>query len=180
VNPINLGQFQFALTDSLPEDGDVEQSLTADALRFWQRTRNIESASDGVKAYTGILAAVLGTDCELVLIDEPEVFLHPPLARKLGGFLTNIARERTAMVFASTHSADFLTGCVQSGTPVSVDRLTHEGGVSSARLLEADRLNTMMRDPLMRSTGVLSALFYRGGHRSLQGGLDVRTNLAQT
>ena len=59
-------------------------------------------------------------------------------------------------------SEDFLRGCVQEGPEVNVVRLTYEDGVASARILAADRIQTIMRDPLFRSTGVLSSLFYRG------------------
>jgi energy-coupling factor transporter ATP-binding protein EcfA2 len=162
INPTNLGQFQFCLADKLPARPELERSLGEEALAFYAGTRGMEEASDGVKAYTGILSAVLSTDFDLILIDEPEAFLHPPLARRLGFFLTDIARERKATVFASTHSADFLAGCVQSGSSVDVIRLTYDQGVAGARLLSSSRLTTLMRDPLFRSTGVLSSVFYRG------------------
>jgi hypothetical protein len=161
INPTNLGFFQFCLAESLPAP-ELERSLSNEALAFYAGTRTMEEASDGVKAYTGILSAVLSTDFDLILLDEPEAFLHPPLARRLGFFLTEIARERKATVFASTHSADFLAGCVQSGPSVDVVRLTYDQGVPGARLLSSDRLTTLMRDPLLRSTGVLSSVFYRG------------------
>jgi hypothetical protein len=53
-------------------------------------------------------------------------------------------------------------GCIQSGKRVNIVRLTWRSGVASARLLSADKLQTMMRDPLLRSTGVLGALFHEG------------------
>ena len=162
INPTNLGQFQFCLAETLPAKPELERSLDDEALAFYAGTRRMEEASDGVKAYTGILSAVLSTDFDLILIDEPEAFLHPPLARRLGFFLTDIARERKSTVFASTHSADFLAGCVQSGSSVDVVRLTYDQGVAGARLLSSSRLTTLMRDPLLRSTGVLSSVFYRG------------------
>ncbi len=161
INPTDLGSFQFCLSETLPPP-QLERSLADEALAFYAGTRSMDFASDGVKAYTGILSAVLSTDFDLILLDEPEAFLHPPLARRLGFFLTEIARERNATVFASTHSADFLAGCVQSGTSVDVVRLTYEQGVAGARLLSSKRLTTLMRDPLLRSTGVLSSVFYRG------------------
>jgi len=95
-------------------------------------------------------------------VDEPEAFLYPPLARKLGVFLTQIVSERSGNLFAATHSADFLGGCIQAGPQVDVIRLTFENQVPTARMLAASQLRTLMRDPLLRSTGVLSALFYRG------------------
>jgi AAA domain, putative AbiEii toxin, Type IV TA system len=99
---------------------------------------------------------------KVILIDEPDAFLHPPLARRLGGTLTTLASERNGNVVASTHDSNFLMGCVQAGKPVNIVRLTYRGGVATARLLEADRLRSMMRDPLLRSTRVMDALFHQG------------------
>jgi AAA domain, putative AbiEii toxin, Type IV TA system len=162
INPTNLGHFEFCLADTLPVKPELERSLSEEALAFYAGTRGMEEASDGVKAYTGILSAVLSTDFDVILIDEPEAFLHPPLARRLGFFLTDIARGQEATVFASTHSADFLVGCLQSGASVDVVRLTYGQGVAGARLLSSSRLTALIRDPLLRSTGVLASVFYRG------------------
>jgi hypothetical protein len=95
-------------------------------------------------------------------VDEPEAFLHPPLTRRLGKRLTELASERGANVLAATHSPDFVMGCVQSGQRINIVRLTYRRGVPSARLLPPGKLETMMRDPLLRSTGVLGALFHEG------------------
>ena len=98
----------------------------------------------------------------ILLIDEPEVFLHPPLAKKLGYTLATISARRKGTVFASTHSADFLMGCIESGQPINVIRLTYSAEAPTARALPSNKLQEMMRDPLLRSTNVLSALFHNG------------------
>ena len=162
IDPTQPGQFRFCTSESLPARPEIERSLSDEALAYFSRAKSIDAASDGVKAYTGIIAAVLSTEFQTILIDEPEAFLHPPLARKLGVFLSEIARDRGATVFVATHSADFLSGCVQSGAPVDVVRMTYDRGIASARMLSNEKLTPLMRDPLLRSTGVLSALFYRG------------------
>jgi hypothetical protein len=51
-------------------------------------------------------------------------------------------------------------GCIQSGAPLNIVRLTYRDGVATARLLPSDDLLKLMRNPLLRSTGVLSGLFY--------------------
>ena len=51
-------------------------------------------------------------------------------------------------------------GCLQSGVPVTIVRLTYHLDVPTARLLEASEIVRLMRNPLLRSTGVLNALFY--------------------
>jgi hypothetical protein len=51
-------------------------------------------------------------------------------------------------------------GCIQSGAPVNVIRLTYRSGAATARVLRNDELLQLMRNPLLRSTGLLSGLFY--------------------
>src|SRR5262249_47597493 len=55
----------------------------------------------------------------------------------------------------------FLIGCLESISDTSVIRLGYENGVATARSLSAAELSQMSRDPLMRSTDVLRALFHR-------------------
>jgi len=88
--------------------------------------------------------------------------LHPPLARKLGVNLATIATERNGALLASTHSPDFLMGCVQASTEVKVVRLEYSQGKSRARSIDPDSLKRFLKRPLMRSANVVSGLFHDG------------------
>ncbi|HEX9939590.1 MAG TPA: AAA family ATPase [Longimicrobium sp.] len=156
------GLFRIRMSERPPMDDEEEQGEDDRAMAFLNRAHDIAQLSDGVRAFTGLTAAVMSADYRIMLVDEPEAFLHPPLTRKLGKRLTQLASQRGANVLVSTHSPEFLMGCVQSGHPVNVVRLTWRGGVATARLLSAQKLDEMMRDPLLRSTGVLGALFHEG------------------
>ena len=156
------GLFRIRMSERPPMDDDEEQGEDDRAMAFLSRAHDIAQMSDGVRAFTGLTAAVMSADYRIMLVDEPEAFLHPPLTRKLGKRLTQLASQRGANVLVSTHSPEFLMGCVQSRHPVNVVRLTWRQGVPSARLLSAARLDEMMKDPLLRSTGVLGALFHEG------------------
>jgi len=162
VDPTNTGMVRLRMSPRPPTDAAEEQNGNQRARDFHAGATPIEEFSDGVRSYTGILSALVSSDFRLILIDEPEAFLHPPLARTLGRTMTQLAKERSANVFASTHSAHFLVGCLDSGVPLNVVRLTYESGIATARLLPSDRITTLMRDPLLRSTNVLSALFHKG------------------
>lgn len=61
----------------------------------------IDTQSDGVRSFAGILLTLLTGQFPLVLIDEPEAFLHPPQARLLGQHLAQW--HRRGQVFVSTH-----------------------------------------------------------------------------
>ena len=162
IDPTHVGHFRIRMASRPPADSQEEQALDARARNFHAAASAISDLSDGVKAFTGIISALVSVDFRIILIDEPEAFLHPPLARKLGYRTTELAAARDANVFAATHSADFLMGAVEAGRPLNVIRLTYEQGLATARLLPAAEVGTLMQDPLLRSTNVLSALFHVG------------------
>lgn len=159
IDVTSMTEARFVLADEPP--GEHEDSLGADAVDYFAKARDIATFSDGVKSYIGLHAALLAGDHKLILIDEPEAFLHPPLARRLGYNLTKLAVERRASIVAATHSPAFLMGCVEAGEPLNVVRLGYQDGQGRARLLPAEQLAEMMKSPLLRSTGVLEALFHQ-------------------
>jgi ABC-type transporter Mla maintaining outer membrane lipid asymmetry ATPase subunit MlaF len=162
VDPTHIGQLRVRLSDRAPTDSSEEQGLTQRARDFHAKATPIEDFSEGVRAYTGLLAALLSLSTKVLLIDEPDAFLHPPLARRLGHHIAALAKKRGAQVVAATHSSEFLMGCIESGADVEIVRLTYTGGVATARHLPQDQVKALAREPLMRSANVLAALFHDG------------------
>ncbi len=162
VDPTGMTQLRVRMSSRLPTDEVEEQALDERSRNFHAAAPLIQELSDGVRAFTGLVLAVHSSDFRVMLVDEPEAFLHPPLARMLGRTLADVGSARSAHVIAATHSADFLMGAVESGKDVQVVRLTYESDAATARRLPSNDLATLMRDPLLRSTGLLSALFHRG------------------
>lgn len=160
VDPTNLGNLRIRLSRNNPPTD--EQSLNAEAREFYSDATYIKDASDGVQAFTGIVTAVCSGEFHSILVDEPEAFLHPPLARKLGKNLASLAAERDGTLMASTHSADFLMGCVQASPTVRVVRLEYNNGKSRARMIDPAELAKFFKRPLMRSANVVSGLFHDG------------------
>jgi predicted ATPase len=160
IDALNSNQLRVRLADRAPADESEEQALDQRARSYHRAAPEISEASDGVKAFTGMVAAVIGQKSRIPLIDEPEAFLHPPLARRLGKELTEAANRLQASAFIATHSAHFLMGCVAGSPLVNIVRLTFKAGRPSARLLTHERLQDLIKSPLMRSTGVLAALFH--------------------
>lgn len=160
LDPSQLGKFRIRLSDHAPRDDMEERGIHAEAVRFHAAAQLIDEASDGVKAFTGIVTEVMAGDPSVVLIDEPEAFLHPSLAFKLAQEVARAALSADKRVFVSTHSPQFVMGCIQSGAPVNVIRLTYRGGAATARILPSEEILELMRHPLLRSTGLLSGLFY--------------------
>lgn len=141
---------------------DEEESVGERAREFFSGARPLDEFSDGVKSFVGILSAVLSMPFSIVLIDDPEAFLHPPHARLLGRFLSRLVAAKKGSLVASTHSSEFLIGCLEEAIDASVVRLTYQQDLATARALARSEIEPLMRDPLLRSTEVLSGLFHRG------------------
>ncbi|GAB5436351.1 MAG: hypothetical protein FalmKO_14760 [Falsiruegeria mediterranea] len=155
-NLTSYGTFELAFSREKPNPS-TERSTNDDQRTFLKRSLREREVSDGCKAYTGILGALYSGPYKVVLIDEPEAFLHPPLARALGKQIAEQARARN--IYVATHSADFLMGAVESRVSVRIVRLQYQDGVATACMLDSDDLKQFMTDPLLRSANVLSGLF---------------------
>lgn len=160
LDPTNGGQLRIRFSDSPPNLD--EQSLNKAARDFYSAATYVKEAGDGIQAFTGILIALLAGSYELTLIDEPEAFLHPPLARRIGHELTSHTTKDGRALLTSTHSADFLLGCLQASSSIRIVRLEYAKGKSKGRLIDAKQLGAFFKKPLIRSANVLSALFYDG------------------
>lgn len=159
IEQLSANDLRIRLSQTEP-DAD-EQNWNEAARAFHGRAIHIKEASDGVQAFVGILCAVLSGDYRAILIDEPEAFLHPPLVRRLGYQLTSKLKPGGTLM-ASTHSPDFLIGCLQASPNVRVVRLEYSNGKSKGQIVDSDILTQLFKKPLMRSANVISALFHDG------------------
>lgn len=160
LDPTGQGSLRIRLASRPPINVTEERGIHEEAIAFHASAPLIHQFSDGVKAFTGIIIEAMAGDPEVILMDEPEAFLHPSLAFKLGRELASAALSSGKKIFVSTHSPQFVLGCLQSGAPVDIVRLTYRNNNATARLLPADEILELMRHPLLRSTGVMTGLFY--------------------
>jgi hypothetical protein len=143
------------------EEWKNRKSLEPATLDFFKRSPLITSIGDGIQAFTGLLLGVMSYPSQILLIDEPEAFLHPPAIRSLGNHLSRIASDRDASLIVSTHSPDFLMGLLDYTSQVTIIRLTYSEEEATATQLSHTDVNLLRTVPLLRSTDVLSSLFHR-------------------
>lgn len=160
IDPTKVGKLRVRLSDRPPTSEREEKGWEQESIEFHRKAVEISNASDGVKAFTGIITTILAGDPKVALIDEPEAFLHPALSNKLGKEVSSALKHSRKRLFVATHSASFLMGCIQSGSPLNIIRLTYNYNVPTARILPQEKILPLMRNPLLRSTGVLNGLFY--------------------
>ncbi|WP_217132515.1 ATP-dependent nuclease [Leucobacter chinensis] len=121
---------------------------------------------DGMRAFVGMVMSIITSQTPLVLIDEPEAFLHPPQARMFGRFLADFAKQGTGVqVIIATHSEDViagLTSTVSGDTRISIARLTRDQDRNHVAQLPASAVRELYEDPLMKHYDMLNGLFSTG------------------
>ncbi|AQX11347.1 hypothetical protein BAX94_09520 [Elizabethkingia meningoseptica] len=160
IDPTNIGKLRVRLSEKKPPSDEIERGWGEESVKFHKNGLLISDASDGIKAFCGIISSIIAGDPKVLLIDEPEAFLHPSLSSILGKEIGKSLYSTNKRLFAATHSASFLMGCIQSNAPLNIVRLTYKSNNATARLLPKEKIIHLMRNPLLRSTGVLNGLFY--------------------
>ena len=136
------------------EDGRPSE----DYLRSLKKLPKLEEQGDGVRSYLGLVVHIAAGQHQILLIDEPEAFLHPPQARRLGGVLAGRARNQQA--FIATHSVDVVQGALERGSAITIVRITRDGNVNHAAVLDDAAVKNLWSDPLLRYSNVLDGLFH--------------------
>jgi hypothetical protein len=120
----------------------------------------LDEQGDGMKSLMGLMLNIAASSYPLVLVDEPEAFLHPPQARLIGRMLGD-EKDPNTQVFLATHDSDVLRGLLDSSTrDLTVVRLTREGTVNHTSQLDPGDVRKLWRDPLLRYSNVLDGLFH--------------------
>lgn len=124
----------------------------------------LETRGDGIRSFLGIALSVLASTHQVLLIDEPEAFLHPSQSRAIGRWLGLEAKRRDIQVMVSTHDRDFLLGLLASGgadAAVTVLHLDRDGAVNNLHRLAAEEVGEVWADPVLRYSNLLQGLFHR-------------------
>lgn len=119
----------------------------------------LESQGDGMRSFVSVLLETFVSEEPIVLIDEPEAFLHPPQARLLGRMLAEAPNARQIVV--ATHSSDILRGALSvAHKSVGVLRITRTGTSNFVTCLDTQDVKQFWSDPLLRFSNVLDGLFH--------------------
>lgn len=144
--------------------GDDFSSLPPDprdAKHMFTDYDKLDDQGDGIRSFVGMIVAILATGRPFFLIDEPEAFLHPPQAFRIGEFIAEQSSDDRQIILA-THSSDVLRGVLSKEQDVNIIRIDRTGNTNHFRLLDPARLKEIVNDPLLSSSRVLDGLFYSG------------------
>lgn len=120
-----------------------------------------QEEGDGVKGFIGILLYLILDFYKVYLIDEPEAFLHPPQARIMGQMIGELTKGKK-QTFISTHSEQLIQGLLETASDrVKIVRVTREGHTNHVSVLNAEKLQQVWKDPILKYSNILEGLFSR-------------------
>jgi len=139
-----------------------ENKVSPDYLRKLSGLPRLDKEGNGIQSFTGCLLAVKCGAHKVLLIDEPEAFLHPSQARRLGAILAKSAKKLKRQIIIATHSSEIIQGALTSGGKVSVCRITKTGSENHVSILKSKELKQLWSKPLLQSSSAIDGVFHRG------------------
>src|SRR5690625_214162 len=122
----------------------------------------LDDQGDGYKSFAGVILSLLLSKNRVVLLDEPEAFLHPAQARQLGYWIAEHSTEIDGQIIVATHNSNFLSGILASSQEVDIYRLNRDGDNTEFNLMPADATENLAKSPLLSSQRILDAIFHVG------------------
>ncbi|WP_083374495.1 AAA family ATPase [Methylobacterium sp. C1] len=115
---------------------------------------------DGFRSFASIVLRVWTGVHSVILVDEPEAFLHPPQARAIGEIIS-AGTEYQKQIFIATHSNEVIQGLLSKFPDrVYVVRLDKSPEGRSAVYLPSEQVSELWKDPILRYSNILSGLFH--------------------
>lgn len=132
------------------------------AKPIMQQFGTLDDQGDGFRSFAGVILSILLSRGRILLLDEPEAFLHPAQARRLGYWVSKFAREADSQIIVATHNAHFLRGVLSGEGEVDVCRLNRKGNKTAFQTMAAEQIENLSSSPLLSSQPVLESIFFRG------------------
>lgn len=160
-----LGYKLSAPSDNMPR---VDQSYSPAQKQEMNQAPKVWEQGLGMQSVLGILLGLFADDRPIILLDEPEAFLHPPQAVRLGQILREVAEEEKRQIFCATHDKNILSGLANGGKgTISIVRL-NRSTTSEARpkfdcaIVPEDFNEDIRNKSRIRHTHLLDGLFSEG------------------
>ena len=120
---------------------------------------DIHTEGDGLKAAAGLFLNILAFPKSIYLIDEPDVYLHPPQAYAAAREIVDISKNK--QVFMATHNAHFVRGLLDTDSErVLLVRLDRSTNAQSVKVIDNEVFRSIDADPLVRFSNLLEAVFF--------------------
>ncbi|MBJ6727348.1 AAA family ATPase [Geomesophilobacter sediminis] len=153
-----LTELVFRVSDEfkdVPEDPKV-------AMKYFENCSILDQQGDGYRSFVGVVLSLLLSSNRIVLLDEPEAFLHPAQARQLGHWMSNFIATIPGQVIISTHNSNFIAGILSANHPVDIYRLNRVDDQTTYNQIPPKSIELLAKSPILSSQRVLESLFHKG------------------
>lgn len=135
-------------------------SLAEYEAKLLESMTDLQSLGDGIRCFAGILLHLQGRAAPVTILDEPEAFLHPPQARRLGAqIVRNLSANNQA--FIATHSSDIIQGALaESPSRVRILYLNHRSKDKPFLEISSALLAGIASDAVLMHSDLLDSMFY--------------------
>ncbi|TWP29599.1 ATP-binding protein [Apibacter muscae] len=138
-----------------------EDRVSTSYIEKLEKLDLLHEQGDGMRSFVGVLLHSFIATQNILFIDEPEAFLHPPQAKLLGKMLSNNLPSHKQL-FLSTHSEDFLQGLLDSGHErLKIIRINRVQNINYINHLENSNIKEIWSDSILRHSNILSGLFHK-------------------
>lgn len=134
----------------------------AEKINYFSNYETLNDQGDGFQSFVGVALSLLLCRQRIILLDEPEAFLHPAQARSLGRWISEYLKGLDAQIIIATHNANFLAGILSGNEPVDVFRLNRKGKNTSFSKITSDAISDLTKSPILSSQAVHEAIFSEG------------------
>ncbi len=141
--------------EAIPED-------PRKAYPVMRKHGQLDTQGDGFRSFVGVVLSLLLSEGRIVLLDEPEAFLHPAQAKLLGNWIAQHSQNVQSQIIVATHNANFLSGILSSNQKVDIYRLNRTGDHTTYNPITSDATSKLAKSPLLSAQRVLEAIFYEG------------------
>jgi len=140
-----------------------ETSSIETALEWQENSPLIKDEGDGIKAYLQLVFSLLQPQKSIIIIDEPEAFLHPPQCRALGNLVAKLSDIEDKQLFIASHSPEFLRGVLSSGVSrIKILYLKRNDSVFDYAIFNANDIEVILRSKSnLINERILNSFFYK-------------------
>ncbi len=126
------------------------------------RLSPIDNQGDGVASTLGLLIPLIAGRNQISFVDEPEAYLHPPQAYRLGQAVAKITANQKGQLIVATHDRNFVAGVLSAqDSETTVVRLERTLDRTEAFKVDPEELQRIQVSALLRHSNVLDGLFHR-------------------
>ena len=160
---IHEGKLNFFLGRPRVPMPAITEANSPEVERFLKGARTLDRQGLGMRNVVGLLIRLYTDSRSVILVDEPEAFLHPPQAHRLGQVLNQVCRRQRRQAICATHDRNFISGLSKGeDEQLTVQRLASRGkgasGYSSTMVSPLAFSDTRGKSRI-RFTSILESLF---------------------